>query len=140
MLREIENTRQVSGEPRRRWFADDIFDLIVWYSPSGEKSGFQLCYRDAFEERALTWMKDKGFSHNKIDDGEGISVRYKMTPILVPDGAFDRDHILELFEAAGQEIDVDVTGYVQEKIIQYPILNKQVKSGDGKDESQNHGG
>jgi hypothetical protein len=30
MLRELSHVRQALEEPRRRWFADDFFDLIVW--------------------------------------------------------------------------------------------------------------
>jgi hypothetical protein len=30
MLRELSYVRQALEEPRRRWFADDFFDLIVW--------------------------------------------------------------------------------------------------------------
>jgi len=30
MLEESEYVRQVKGEPKRRWFSDDYFDLIVW--------------------------------------------------------------------------------------------------------------
>jgi len=33
MLREIRDVRQVSGEPMRRWFSDEDFDLIVWLDP-----------------------------------------------------------------------------------------------------------
>jgi hypothetical protein len=30
MLMEMANVRQALPEPRRRWFADDYFDLMVW--------------------------------------------------------------------------------------------------------------
>jgi len=32
MLCEIKNVKQYDGEPQRRWFVDDYFDLIVWLS------------------------------------------------------------------------------------------------------------
>lgn len=42
MLREKEYVRQIKGEPRRRWFYDDFFDLIVWYGTDDSIIGFQL--------------------------------------------------------------------------------------------------
>lgn len=119
MLKEIPETRQIEGEPRRRWFADEEFDLIIWYSARDEVEGIQLCYREKGSvERALTWLKGKGFSHNKIDDGEGMPERHKMTPILVPDGVWDRNMVLEHFEVAGagleQEIRELVAGVLKE--------------------------
>ena len=36
--------RKINGDYERRWMADDYFDLIVWYEPSGAGvHGFQLC-------------------------------------------------------------------------------------------------
>ena len=29
MLKEVQKTRQITGEPHRRWFSDETFDLIV---------------------------------------------------------------------------------------------------------------
>jgi len=42
MLRELSHVRQAFEEPRRRWFADDYFDLIVWVGNRSEYIGFQL--------------------------------------------------------------------------------------------------
>jgi hypothetical protein len=45
MLTEVQNTRQIKNEGRRRWFTDSDFDLIVWYeADSSSIAGFQLCY------------------------------------------------------------------------------------------------
>jgi hypothetical protein len=43
-----------------------------------------------------------------------------MTPILVPDGVFERDHVLELFEQESQVIDPKIVGIVVQTIKQYP--------------------
>jgi len=120
MLREIKETRQLPGEPHRRWFADDVFDLIVWNNPPGEIVGFQLCYRDPGEEHALTWMRDKGFSHDGVDDGEAQALGPKMTPILVPDGKFDRNGILARFEERAGKIDPVVAAFVVDLVGSYP--------------------
>jgi hypothetical protein len=70
MLVEIRNTRQIEGEGFRRWFTDEFFDLIVWYDEKRTLVGFQLCYDKEGRERALTWTREHGFQHNRIDDGE----------------------------------------------------------------------
>jgi hypothetical protein len=116
MLHEIENVRQPPNEGSRRWFSDSFFDLIVWYDPSGTLEGFQLCYDRGVKERALTWRRNMGYSHEKIDDGESITGRMKMTPILVPDGAFDAKGIASRFKDASPGIDPEIAGLVLEKI------------------------
>jgi hypothetical protein len=160
MLKEIQKTRQITGEPRRRWFSDEVFDLIVWYAdpvappshgaPSNGSSsedaptddgpepdvgwgqpgegqpdeahvvGFQLCYREWPDEKALTWLKGKGFSHNRIDQGEGRPDHHKMTPILLPDGEFDAGQVHDRFQAACAEIDPQVAEIVCKALGHYP--------------------
>lgn len=120
MLREVEKTRQIAGEPSRRWFSDEVFDLIVWYSATAEIIGFQLCYRAWPDEKALTWVKGEGFSHNRIDPGEGRPDHHKMTPILLPEGAFDARQVREQFRAASAEIDPEVAALVSRAIRHYP--------------------
>ncbi len=36
MLKELEDIKQFAGEPKRRWFTDEYFDLIVWQDESAE--------------------------------------------------------------------------------------------------------
>ena len=84
MLSEIKKTRQEEGEPYRRWFTDEDHDLIVWYDAEGKILGFQLCYELGPNERALTWIRGKGYAHNRVDDGETGFFMHKMSPILVP--------------------------------------------------------
>lgn len=120
MLRETRSVRQIPGESPRRWFSDDFFDLIVWYSPRSDIEGFQLCYQKGRDEKALTWFKDAGFSHNRIDNGEGRPGHHKMTPILTPDGLFDKDSILGLFKKESTEIDFTIASFVCEKMMEYP--------------------
>jgi len=114
MLREYE-TRQVKGEPRRRWFSDDFFDLIVWMSDDSTPWGFQLCYDLLGEERALTWNPESGYSHRLVDSGEG-SPEKNLTPILVPDGAFPGAKILAAFQERSGEVDPLVREFVLDKL------------------------
>jgi hypothetical protein len=119
VLVEYRNTRQIAGESFRRWFSSRRLDLIVWYSPDNEISGFQLCYGEGPHGRALTWFRGKGYAHNRVDDGDDSFGGMKMTPILVPDGAFDRDSILESFSAESREIPVTVADFVTRKLEEY---------------------
>jgi hypothetical protein len=96
-LRELPDTRQVAGEPRRRWFSSADLDLIVWLDETGSVVGFQLCYDKSRGERALTWRAERGYDHSAIDDGESNPAQYKSTPILVADGHFDRERVAEIF-------------------------------------------
>jgi hypothetical protein len=118
VLRELRNVRQNPGERFRRWFEDDYFDLIVWYDP-GRVYGFQLCYDTQGHERALTWVRGRGYSHNRIDSGER-RVGKAMTPILVQDGLFDSSTIAERFKAAAREIDSGVADLVYRVLQEFP--------------------
>ncbi len=119
MLKEVSNVRQITGEGSRRWFTDQTFDLILWYDDKNEISGFQLCYDKKVRERALTWRKDKGFSHERVDDGE-LPGRMKMSPVLAPDGSFDAAAIASRFHRESAEMDRDIARFVLATIAAYP--------------------
>ncbi len=126
MLQEVKHVSQIPGEPFRRWFCDDVFDLIVWHDQDHSITGFQLCYHKGVDQRALTWQDDTGFTHERVDDGErGRPFRAKMTPILVPDGIFERDHVLRLFEKECKEIDPEIVSVVTEVMRQYPCSQEK---------------
>jgi hypothetical protein len=116
MIREVQGARQIRSEGFRRWFTDQYFDLIVWYEGVDAQSpiaGFQLCYDKAAKERALTWRRDRGFTHEKVDDGEwGRTLSAKMTPILVPDGLFDASAITRQLREHSTEMDPGVATFV----------------------------
>lgn len=117
MLKELNNVRQVGGEPRRRWFGSDTMDLIVWYDPADTPVGFQFCYDKGNAEKALTWRRESGFSHTGVDDGEGGSrLNYKATPILVSNGRFDRRRVLQLLQSDGAEVPPEVREFVSSTI------------------------
>ena len=115
-LTEVVDVRQVPGEARRRWFTSDDLDLIVWYAPSGVPETFQLCYDKPRAERALTWRPETGFRHMAVDDGEGVDFKWKGTPILVPDGAFDPERLRRRFEQSSVDVPGDVVGLVTTKL------------------------
>lgn len=110
---------QVPGEPRRRWFEDNYFDLLVWENESGQIVEFQLFYDKFYNQRSLIWKDQSGYSHNKVDDGENKPGKYKASPILVNDGVFDFAKIAEKFRSRSQDIDTKVSSFVFNKIKEY---------------------
>ncbi len=103
----------------RRWFQDEYFDLIVWYDLDTKLiAGFQLCYDKNKNEHAFTWHKDYGFGHNKIDDSRSLH-RHPATPILVDDGIFPFETILNRFMGSSGGIDAVIRDLVIEKLTGY---------------------
>jgi hypothetical protein len=119
MLREINNVRQIVGEPSRRWFTDARLDLVVW-TDRGQTVGFQLCYDKQHGERAVTWKADSGFKHNAVDTGEDRPGRYKATPILVADGSFDPQGVAADFLEQSGDLDPGSRDFIYMKLLEYP--------------------
>lgn len=117
MLIELPTT-QVPNEPRRRWFRDENFDLIVWLADGGGIDGFQLCYSSAGVEHALTWTRTGGYRHNRIDDGEAGALK-NQTPILVADGRFPASEVISGFERHSEQIDATIRALVIAKARAY---------------------
>ncbi len=106
------------GENARRWFSDDFFDLIVRIAQDGSFSGFQLCYDKYKKERALTWTRGNGFSHERVDDGESNPSK-NLSPILVPDGACPTQDIIRLFIERSEGIDPQLKSLIVDKLREY---------------------
>jgi len=119
MLAEFQNVRQIPNEGHRRWFTDNNLDLIVWYDDESHLTGFQLCYDKTGRERALTWTRENGFQHNRVDAGETPG-HFKMTPVIVADGQFNAGPIAELFRRESSDIDPAVSRFVYSAVRGYP--------------------
>ena len=119
MLREMTKVSQVPGEPRRRWFSSNAFDLIVWLDGAGGIGGFQLCYDRERDEKVLTWKAPDGYSHMAVDDGEGRAGRHKASPILVPGKAFQPGALEENFRKEAAELPHEIVELVLQKIAAY---------------------
>ena len=119
MLREISAVRQIQGEPHRRWFTDEHFDLVIW---DEEKRivGFQLCYDKSHDERAVTWKQESGFSHNAVDTGEDRPGRYKASPILTADGSFDANKVAAQFLGQSGSLEGSSCEFIYTKLLGYP--------------------
>jgi len=118
LLLEIQNVRQIKDEGHRRWFTDDYFELILWYDDKDLIRGFQLCYDRFKMEKVLTWKRETGYTHDNVDDGE-IPGQHKKTPILIKDGIFNRDKIAERFKKESAELDIDISKFVYDKLLEY---------------------
>jgi hypothetical protein len=116
MMMEFDNLSQQEGG-YRRLFTDEDFELYVWYEREGGPfKGFQLVYDRQTDPHALTWLEDEGFGHNAIDDGELSSYTQKATPVLMPDGLFDKERVAPRFERASEGIDGLARSYVLSKL------------------------
>jgi hypothetical protein len=118
MLREIAATRQVPGEPPRRWFTSRSIDLFVWLDSEQSPIGFQICYDKQWREHALTWTKATGFAHMAVDSGETRPTRHKGAPILVANGAFDATRILEDFRRESDAVPAEFAAMIEDKLQQ----------------------
>jgi hypothetical protein len=117
LLYEIKNAKPYESGKRIKWYSDDYFDLAVWFDDEGISS-FQLCYGLYFEERALTWRKNFGFTHDNVDSGDRPGM-YKGSPILVPDGIFNKSDILKRFEKESVFIEPRIREFILSKIGDY---------------------
>ncbi len=126
MLQEITFIKQHKDEPRRRWFEDEDFDLIVWFDENEEIIEFELCYNKSAAECAVRWEKTDQYSHYRVDDGDRPG-KHKASPILIPNGYFHRRKIAALFKIASVELDKRIAKFVHDKITRYPLSLKQVE-------------
>jgi len=115
MLVEIPNTKQVKGEPLRKWYFSKDLDLVVWFDSSGDPCAFQLAYDKHRGEHSITWKKESGYSHYRVDDGERQAGFFE-TPLLYVNGPFKKDAVLEKFLKESDELPVMVTNFVAEKL------------------------
>ena len=112
---------QTAGQPRRRWFDDEYFDLIVWFDKDDSVWGFQLCYDRERKPRALTWTRQYGYKHTGIDDGERLSGASKSSPVLVADGLFDAPSIGEKFQKDAGELPPEIAAFVTAKVLAFKL-------------------
>ena len=118
MLREFSKVRQQKGG-FRRLFADEYFDLYLWYRFRwGRIRGFQLCYDKDRNYHSLTWTRDSGYCHESVDDGD-CGGGPKRSPILIPDGSFDRAALAHRFREASSGMPRRLRDFVQHTILAY---------------------
>lgn len=119
MMYHIKNAKEFDGDRRIRWYSDEYFDLVIWLGPDDSIDAFQLVYNRYRQPYALTWKSGRGYLHEKVDDGEWGGMTMKMTPILLPDGIFQKDDIAEEFYKRSREIDGAVADFVYDRLNSY---------------------
>ena len=104
--------------------SDDYLDLIVWYERSNAIRGFQLCYGKPQQERALTWLKNRGFTHTQIDSGEE-NPEANRTPILLPDGSFPTEQVTREFGQRSEQLPKSLRNFVLTRLRQFAAKRKR---------------
>ena len=110
--------RPVTRDLDRQFASDDYFDLFVWYEPDGQIHGFQLCYDKRRRERALTWTRNRGFMHARVDGGES-SPNANGTPILIPEGSFPSETVRREFLARSPLLAAEIRDLVLARLDEY---------------------
>jgi hypothetical protein len=102
-MHEFARVRQ-DRRGHRRLFTDRDLDLYVWYAEAGsEVIGFQLVYDKEGAPRAFTWLRNRGYRHDRIDETEA---RHRnTTPILGADGVFDARALAARLRACGEALE-----------------------------------
>jgi len=119
MLREIKNTRQISNEPKRRWFNSANLDLIIWLDEKNQIQGFQLCYDKLRKEKAFTYKQQTGFNHQSVDNGESNYGNYKQSPILLAEQQINVPHLCQIFIQQSVDIENIIVEYIINSIDDY---------------------
>lgn len=115
MLKELRSTRQIPGEPLRRWYSDNDTDLITWLEQY-RVIGFQLLAPHQGDRAVVTWHEGRQPMVAVLDDGEGRPGRPKMTPILSESRTIDITEVSLHFAAVSTELPPGLTELVQEKL------------------------
>lgn len=118
VLLELKRTLQHSDELHRRIFLSEHVDLFLWVDEAGRFASFELAYRDGPRERAIRWKRGIGYSHHRVDFGSDAPTSPN-TPLLVPDGPFNRWNVLRKFRRVAGNIDRAVATFVARKIVAF---------------------
>jgi hypothetical protein len=109
---EIANVRQNPGEERRRWLWSEDMDLTVWYDDLGQITSWQLAYRQAADEFALTWGKSRGWRHQRVDTGGGSRLA-KQTALLSHHVDFDPTALGQHFARIAHSLPPAIDAFVR---------------------------
>jgi hypothetical protein len=117
MLQEISDVVQVPGERRRRWFASDYFDFIVWLDDADARVvGFHLHYDRGRNERVFIWDEGRRLRHHDVDEGT-VAGRIKMTALITSRSTdADPGRVAARFEREGAEIEPSLRDLVLGKL------------------------
>jgi hypothetical protein len=112
---EFKKVRQEPGRGLRRWFQDNLYNLVVWYRPDGSLDGFQIHYHSGQEQRALTWRGGGGFTHSLVDNGSGSPMK-NLAPILLPNGGIPWPEVLSEFDGSSATLEPDLRALIRQRL------------------------
>ena len=115
MLKELKATRQIPGEPFRRWYTDNDNDLVVWLEQH-RITGFQLLVPGSCGRTVVTWHEGERPTVAGLDDGEGRPGRAKMTPILIHQDTIDVGNVLQQFKGISEELPSGLAKLVEDEL------------------------
>jgi hypothetical protein len=116
-MKEFSQVRQIPGEPRRRWFYSDDFDLVIWFNDDGSPTGFELCYDKRTLQRAVRWDSQHGLQTRVVDEGEERPGKHKATPLLLTDvDLLDLPRVRSAFAAESPSLPRAVADCVQQAL------------------------
>lgn len=118
-MAEYHELRRTEGQTTSRWFSTADLDLILWEDDAGQTLGFQLCYDKRRIEHAITWRVGRGLIHEAVDSGESNPLKFKGSPILVPNGHFDIERIKALFDSELGELPAEIRDLVTNALDAY---------------------
>ena len=102
----------------KSWTVDDYFDLVVWYEPTEEMFGFQLCYDRFGFYRAVTWTNTDGFSHASVHDNDS-SMTCGQSPVLRQCENFPWRKVLREFTNRSARLDPAIRKLITNLITEY---------------------
>ena len=111
MLKEYSHLQRQDASSNKRWFSDDDFDLTLYQDEENNIIKFELSYDKGRGEHSIIWKQSDSYSHYSVDDGESVSGKIKMTPILVANGAFDWERVANRFINASEKIVKDIADF-----------------------------
>ncbi len=114
-LREVTCGLQQDGKLTKRWFSSQSADLFAWHD-NDLLVRFEFCYNKHTNEHSLRWQNNAGFTHARVDDGEGNATS-KSSPILIDDNNIDSDYIFTQFKQLSEKIDADIRLFIMRKLL-----------------------
>ena len=118
MLKEIPGVMQDDPASERRWFHDDYFDLYVRQT-GAELVAFELCYGLHAYERALAWIRGRGFFHDGGTSPEGDFIGAQLSS----GDPLDADPIIARFQLAALGLPESLRLAMDARLREYALQN-----------------
>ncbi len=117
-LKEDLEVRQRPEEGYRRWYFNDFFDVILWYTnKGGEIIGFQVCYeKNTTEEKAYTYEFSTQSHHFVSSLNQPISLGNLGSALLQGDAGKIPLAVIERLKEESGELSPDELSLIQNQM------------------------